>query len=164
MTAILFVCTGNICRSPTAEGVMRQKLEDAGLGTAVSVESAGTSGYHVGEEPDRRSQLHARRRGYDISSQRARRLVEEDFRKFDYLLAMDRGHLEAMNSMAPPDARGRPMLFLDFAASAGLREVPDPYYGGDNGFERVLDLIEAACDGLIGELQAAGALTRRKGA
>lgn len=152
MTAILFVCTGNICRSPTAEGVMRAKLEAAGLGAGIHVDSAGISSYHVGEAPDRRSQLHASRRGYDLSGQRARRLLPEDFQRFDYLLAMDRSHLDAMEAIAPRQGLGRTMLFLDFAAGAATREVPDPYYGGDGGFERVLDLIEAACDGLIAEL------------
>jgi protein-tyrosine phosphatase len=165
MTAILFVCTGNICRSPTAEGVMRAKLETAGLGAGIHVDSAGISSYHVGEAPDRRSQLHARRRGYDLSDQRARRLVAEDFERFDYLLAMDRSHLAAMESMAPARRRGRVMLLLEFAAGTPTREVPDPYYGGDNGFEQVLDLIEAACDGLIAELGSRRqAVTDRRGA
>lgn len=138
---ILFFCMGNICRSPTADGVMRAKLAAAGLD--IEVDSAGTHGYHVGAPPDDRSQAHARRRGYDLSPLRARQLVARDFERFDLVLAMD----------APPAERHRLKLLLDYAPHLGKRHVPDPYYGGAAGFEEVLDLVEAACDGVLATLR-----------
>ena len=148
---VLFVCTGNICRSPTAEGVLRhlasrQRLE-------VHVESCGTHDYHVGEPPDERSQAHASRRGYDLGAQRARQLADRDFAAFDLILAMDRGHLRALRSQAPDDAAHRVRLFLDFAPELGIKDVPDPYYGGPDGFEDVLDMIETASAALLAELR-----------
>lgn len=148
---VLFICMGNICRSPTADGVMRAKLKAAGLD--VEVDSAGTHGYHVGAPPDERSQEHALKRGYDLSPLRARQLVAQDFERFDLVLAMDEDNLANARRLCPPGQRHRLKLLLDYAPQLGRREVPDPYYGGDAGFEDVLDLVEAACDGLIGALR-----------
>lgn len=148
---ILFFCMGNICRSPTAEGVMRAKLAAAGLD--VAVDSAGTHGYHVGAPPDERSQEHAARRGYDLSALRARQLVAQDFSQFDLVLAMDADNLAHAERLCPPAQRHRLKLLLDCAPQAGKRQVPDPYYGGAAGFEEVLDLVEAACDALVDELR-----------
>ena len=148
---ILFFCMGNICRSPTAEGVMRAKLAAAGLD--VEVDSAGTHGYHVGAPPDERSQQHAARRGYDLSALRARQLVAQDFSRFDLVLAMDADNLAHAERLCPPAQRHRLKLLLDFAPQAGKRQVPDPYYGGAAGFEEVLDLVEAACDALVETLK-----------
>ena len=144
---VLFVCTGNICRSPTAEGVFREMARREGL--RVHVESAGTHDYHVGEPPDERAQRHAKRRGYDLSAQRARRVATGDFAAFDLIVAMDRGHLRLLQSACPPQHRGKLRLFL------ADRDVPDPYYGGADGFEQVLDLVEAACRDLLAEISAA---------
>ena len=146
---VLMVCTGNICRSPTAEAVLRAKAQAAGLAHRLEVDSAGIAGYHVGEAPDRRSQAHARRRGYALGSLRARQVHAADFQHFDWLLAMDRGHLDELQDQCPPDAPARLALFLDFAPGHAGRDVPDPYYGGPEGFEQVLDLVEAGCDGLL---------------
>ncbi|MFN3862232.1 MAG: low molecular weight protein-tyrosine-phosphatase [Roseateles sp.] len=148
---ILFFCMGNICRSPTAEGVMRAKLAAAGLD--IEVDSAGTHGWHVGAPPDARSQAHARRRGYDLSPLRARQLVRDDFEHFDLLLAMDGDNLAHAERLCPPQHRQRLQLLLDYAPQTGRRDVPDPYYGGAAGFEEVLDLVEAACDGLLARLR-----------
>jgi len=142
---VLFVCTGNICRSPTAEGVLRELARREGL--PVHVESRGTHDYHVGEPPDERAQHHAKRRGYDLSAQRARQVTAEDFEEFDMILAMDRGHLRALQKMAPAQHHAKIRLFV-----AGS-DVPDPYYGGAEGFEKVLDLVEAQCRRLIDELR-----------
>ena len=148
-TRVLFVCTGNICRSPTAEGVFRTLVERAGLGAAVEVDSAGTHGYHVGEVPDRRSQQAALRRGYDLSAQRARQVMPDDFVRYDRILAMDRKNLSALMAFCPPVHWSKVELFLSYAEGVTLSEVPDPYYGEGDGFERVLDLIEAASAGLL---------------
>jgi len=144
--SILFVCTGNICRSPTAEGVFKSLCEKAGL--ELRIESAGLGDWHVGHPPDERAQQHARDRGYDLSAQRARQVRPRDFDDFDLILAMDSGHLRALQRMAPPRHRAKIRLF------AADRDVPDPYYGGPDGFERVLDLVEAQCASLIAELRA----------
>ena len=144
---VLMVCLGNICRSPTAEAVLRQRLRAHGLEQRVEVDSAGTGGWHVGDPPDARSQRHALRRGYDMSGQRARRVSEADFQHFDLLLAMDRDNLADLERLKPDQARAELRLF------AAL-EVPDPYQGGAQGFEQVLDIIEQASDTLIGELRA----------
>jgi len=151
---VLMVCTGNICRSPTAEGVLRRKLTDAGLQDAVHVESAGTVEHHAGSPPDLRAQQSAQRRGYDLSRQRARHLRAADFERFDLLVAMDTEHVERMTDLAPPPFADRIRLLMDFspARRRGMG-VPDPYYGAPAGFERVLDLIEEACDGLVNELR-----------
>lgn len=148
---ILFFCMGNICRSPTADGVMRAKLKAAGLD--IEVDSAGTHGYHVGAPPDERSQEHALKRGYDLSPLRARQLVAEDFNRFDLALAMDGDNLAHAEALCPPGQRHRLKLLLDYAPAAGKRHVPDPYYGGEAGFEEVLDLVEVACDGLLASLR-----------
>ena len=150
---VLMVCSGNICRSPTAEGVLRTKLQRAGLADRVQVDSAGTHGFHVKEAPDPRAQRHARDRGYDLSRLRARRVQGEDFVRFQRILAMDEGHLDWLQDHAPPDARARVGLLMDHAVQhRQRREVPDPYYGSDADFRLVLDLVEDACDGLVKDL------------
>jgi protein-tyrosine phosphatase len=143
---VLFVCTGNICRSPTAEGVLRTLAAREGID--VHIESAGIGRWHVGCAPDERAQHHAKGRGYDLSRQRARQVEPFDFERFDLILAMDRGHLQALQRMAPEKHRAKIRLFVP------ERDVPDPYYGGPEGFEEVLDLVEAACRDLLRELKA----------
>jgi protein-tyrosine phosphatase len=142
---VLFVCTGNICRSPTAEGVLRHLAKEAGM--EVHVESAGTGDWHVGHPPDERAQHHARSRGYDLSAQRARQVSPADFERFDLIVAMDRGHLRLLERQCPREHRAKLRLLV-----AGC-DVPDPYYGPPEGFERVLDMVEAACRGLLQELK-----------
>ena len=150
MTRILFVYTGNICRSPTAEGVARHFIETAGLSELVEVDSAGTHGYHAGEAPDPRTQKAAKLRGYDLSALRARKLEARDFQEFDLLLAMDRGHLEIMQRQCPEVYRPRLGLFMPYAGPERLDdEVPDPYYGGPRGFDVVLDMCEHGVRGLL---------------
>ncbi len=150
-TRILFVCLGNICRSPTAEGVVRHLLaQSPELG--VELDSAGTAGYHVGAAPDPRSQRAARRRGIDLSGLRARRVTAKDFTDFDLILAMDRANLQDLQAMQPPGSSAHVRLFMEYAVGADL-EVPDPYDGEAQDFERVLDLTEAAGRGLIAALQ-----------
>ena len=151
--AVLMVCMGNICRSPTAEAMLRAKLAAAGLDARVRVDSAGTHGYHVGDPPDARAQRHARTRGVDLSGLRARRVVEDDFDRFDLVLAMDEDNLAELQRLGPADHPNRPRLLLEFASRAAAREVPDPYFGGPDGFEHVLNLIEDACDGLVDHLR-----------
>lgn len=153
---ILFVCTGNICRSPTAEGVARGLIRQAGLEGRVVVESAGTQGFHSGEAPDPRTQKAALRRGYDLSRQRARPLEDLDFPRFDLLLAMDRGHLDILQRRSPPVYHPKLRLFMSFARHHQGDEVPDPYYGGEKGFETVLDMCEDAVAGLLDDWQRAG--------
>ena len=154
-TSVLFVCTGNICRSPTAHGVFQKMVQAAGLADRVRVDSAGTHDYHVGEPPDARAQAHARRRGYDLSVLRARQVSSVDFEAFDRILAMDRGHLKILRRQAPPGYAGL-QLFMDYAPPSLGPDVPDPYYGGADGFERVLDMIEHAATGLLRSLTGAG--------
>lgn len=149
---VLMVCMGNICRSPTAHGVLQKRLDDAGLAQRVQVDSAGTHGYHVGAPPDARAQAHAARRGYDLSAQRARQLTARDFDDFDLVLVMDAANERAARALCPPAARGKLRRLTDFCTRHAEREVPDPYYGGEAGFEHVLDLIEDACDGLLARL------------
>lgn len=149
---ILFVCTGNICRSPTAEGVARGLAQKLGLDEAFEFDSAGTHGYHVGEPPDPRSIAAARRRGYNLASLRARRVTEFDFIRFDRVLAMGPDHLETLQRACPPQHRNKLGLLLDFSERFDLTEVPDPYYGGAEGFEHVLDLVEDAAKQLIRQL------------
>jgi protein-tyrosine phosphatase len=153
---ILFVCMGNICRSPTAEGVMRRVLDEEGLADRVRVESAGTGGWHIGEPPDERATLAARRRGVTLDGA-ARQVRSDDFGDFDLLIAMDRGNLGELLAIAPDEEAAEKVRLLrefDPAASGDL-DVPDPYYGADRGFETVLDMAEAACRGLLDELRAA---------
>lgn len=149
---ILVFCMGNICRSPTAEAVLRAKLKAARLGH-IEVDSAGTHGYHVGDPPDERSQAHGKKRGYDLSALRARKLTAADFEHFDLVLGMDDDNLREARRLCPPERRERLKLLMDFAPEAGSRIVPDPYYDGAAAFEQVLDLVEAACDGLVSALQ-----------
>lgn len=150
---VLMVCMGNICRSPMAHGVLATRICDAGLEHVIQVDSAGTHGYHVGEPPDRRAQATARSRGYDLAGLRARRLDEEDFREFDYILVMDEDNLSHARKVQPSDGKARLHRFLEFAGSRREREVPDPYYGGAQGFEHVLDLVEDAADGFLAHLK-----------
>lgn len=151
---ILMVCTGNICRSPAAEGVLRSHLAHAGLAGRVTVESAGTHGYHIGDPPDRRMIAAAAARGYDIAGQRARRLVAEDFQAFDLILAMDRGHLAALERQAPAEARAECRLFGSLLPDATAPDVPDPYYEADTAFADVLDLLEAGMPPLVALIRA----------
>lgn len=151
---VLMVCLGNICRSPTAQGVLERLVAQAGLTQRIQVDSAGTHSAHVGEPPDARSQAHAARRGYDLSGQRARQLLARDFTDFDLVLVMDGANERAARALCPPAQRHKLRRLTDFCRQHSMGEVPDPYYGGDAGFERVLDLIEDACDGLIATLKA----------
>jgi protein-tyrosine phosphatase len=151
--SILLVCMGNICRSPTAEGVVRAQVLKAGLANRIELDSAGTHGYHVGEPPDVRTQKAAAKRGYDLSGLRARRVKDADFLRFDLILAMDRDNLALLRQACPADQQHRLALFLAYASGIDQDEVPDPYYGGPEGFERVLDLIEAGAIGLIDTLR-----------
>ena len=152
-TRILFVCLGNICRSPTAEGVLRDIAVREFAALPLYVDSAGTANYHVGEPPDRRSVAAARRRGYDLASLRARQVAPADFASFDYVLAMDRPNLEQLQVLGRGTV-ARIGLFMDFAPELAVEEIPDPYYGGIEDFERVLDLCEAAARGLLRSLAA----------
>jgi protein-tyrosine phosphatase len=149
---ILFVCLGNICRSPTAEGVLRVMGGREFPGLALDVDSAGTADYHVGEPPDRRTVAVARRRGYDLAGLRARQVQPADFSRFDHVLAMDNANLTELERLRPEESTARLSLFLEFAPDAEYREVPDPYYGGTEDFERVLDLCETAARGLLTRL------------
>lgn len=146
---VLFVCTGNICRSPTAEAVFRKLVADAGLSKAILTDSAGTHGYHIGEPPDPRAQASAAGRGYDLSALRARRVERADFQRFDLIVAMDRGHLAALSRIADSFAAGKLKLMMSYASRFTDEDVPDPYYGGPQDFERVLDMIEDAARGLL---------------
>ncbi len=146
---VLFVCLGNICRSPTAHGVFDRKVKLQGLQDQVRTDSAGTAAYHVGNPPDRRSSAAAAARGYDLTQLRARQAVAEDFHHFDYILAMDESNLFDLRQIAPPGAKAELKLFLDYAPLLSTSEVPDPYYGGADGFDQVLDLVEEAADGLL---------------
>jgi protein-tyrosine phosphatase len=146
---VLFVCMGNICRSPTAEAVFRSCAGNAGLAGRILIDSAGTHDYHVGEPPDLRAQQAARQRGYDMGGLRGRQVEEGDFRRFDYVLAMDRANLSILQRLMPPDGNARVQLFFDYARHYAGCEVPDPYYGDTGGFERVLDMVEDASEGLL---------------
>jgi protein-tyrosine phosphatase len=150
---VLFVCLGNICRSPTADAVFAHKVAELGLASRLLVDSAGTGGWHVGEPPDARAQRHAARRGYDLSALRARQVTAEDFRRFDFILAMDRNNLGDLERMRPDGHGGELGLFLRYGRGERGLEVPDPYYGGEQGFEEVLDLVEEAADGLLAHIR-----------
>lgn len=150
---VLFVCAGNICRSPTAEGVFRHSVASAGLGQKVFLDSAGTHGYHVGHPPDRRAQLAAAQRGYDIAGLRARQVTGQDFIEFDYILAMDLDNLSHLKQVAPAQHHEKLALFMDYGSARQGEEVPDPYYGGAQGFELVLDMAEDAAQGLLQQIK-----------
>lgn len=153
MIKVLFVCMGNICRSPTAEGVFRQKVNEAGLSELIDIDSAGTHAYHIGSQPDHRAQSAAKNRGVDLSSLRGRQIQNSDFDEFDYVLAMDHSNHTDLEAVASGPASNLHM-FLNFADNFSEEEVPDPYYGGDQGFEHVLDLIEDASRGLLTHIQS----------
>jgi protein-tyrosine phosphatase len=146
---VLFVCMGNICRSPSAEAVFKQYVREAGLQDKVLSDSAGTHDYHIGEPPDPRARDAAQRRGYDLESLRARHVSQKDFAAFDLVLAMDEHNLGILKRQCPPEHAHKLRLFMEFAGNSEVREVPDPYYGGPAGFERVLNLIEDAAQGLL---------------
>lgn len=153
MIRVLFVCLGNICRSPTAQGMFERLAREAELAQFIQVDSAGTGAWHVGEPPDARAQAEAARCGVDLSRQRARSVDATDFESFDYILAMDRSNLAELEARCPPEYIERLHLFLSFAAETEMEDVPDPYYGGTQGFSRVLDLVEAGSLGLLEHLR-----------
>jgi protein-tyrosine phosphatase len=151
--SVLFVCMGNICRSPTAEAVFRHLLKEEAPELQIEIDSAGTAGYHIGDPPDARSQRAARRRGIDLGGLRARQVTPEDFTRFDLILAMDRDNLRRLEEMRPRHSPARVQLFMQYAADPDRQEVPDPYYGDAGCFEEVLDLTTSASRGLIAALQ-----------
>lgn len=153
---VLFVCMGNICRSPTAEGVFRDKLSKAGMDREVHVDSAGTHDYHIGQPPDARAQEAARGRGYDLSGLRGRQVSERDFEEFDYVLAMDRDNFSALRKRCPEHLQHKVRMLLSFSRRFPNLEVPDPYYGGRTGFDMVLDMVEDAAQGLIEVIRNGG--------
>jgi len=150
---VLFVCMGNICRSPTAQGVFEKLVQDQALAERIQIDSAGTHAYHVGEPPDARATEAARRRGVDLTAQRARRVSTSDFDNFDYVLAMDSTNFESLSGLCSPDHASKLQLLLEFAPNSATKDVPDPYYGGATGFERVLDMIEEASTGLLNDIR-----------
>lgn len=150
---VLFVCMGNICRSPTALGVFRKCVEEAGYADRVEIDSAGTHPYHVGAAPDARAQAAALRRGIDISGLRGRQATAQDVARFDYVLAMDQENAAHLLALSPPGHEHKIRLFLEYASRSKERAVPDPYYGGVSGFDRVLDLIEDAAEGLLADIR-----------
>jgi protein-tyrosine phosphatase len=151
--SVLFVCMGNICRSPTAQGVFARLVEEQRLADMIAIDSAGTHAYHIGERPDERASAAALNRGIDLSTQQARRVSPDDFERFDYVLAMDNDNYGILEASCPSGFESRLHLFLEFAPDLETREVPDPYYGGGSGFERVLDMIEQASAGLLAEIR-----------
>jgi protein-tyrosine phosphatase len=153
MVRVLFVCLGNICRSPTAEGVFRQVVRQASLADYIDIDSAGTHAYHIGDPPDRRAQAAAARRGVDLSGLRGRQATPRDIEEFDYVLAMDRENLQNLQAICPSGLETKLRLFLEFAGERVEREVPDPYFGGESGFDRVLDMIEDAAQGLLAHIR-----------
>ena len=152
--SVLCVCMGNICRSPTAHGIFRRLVEQEGLADYILIDSAGTHAYHVGKPPDERAQATALKRGFDLSDLRARQAAAADFEQYDYVLAMDRENHEILASLCPAGYEERLSLFLDYAPDLGIREVPDPYWGGEQGFEQVFDMLEAASLGLLEEIRS----------
>ncbi len=154
-TSVLFICMGNICRSPTAEAVFRHYVEQAGLEDRFIIDSAGTHDYHIGDVPDLRAQRAAKQRGYDMSQLRGRQVEKADFSRFDYVLAMDEANLAILNRLDPHIANNYVGLFLEFAERYKVKEVPDPYYGGADGFELVLNMVEDAAEGLLTHIRNA---------
>ena len=152
-TNVLFICLGNICRSPTAHGIFQAMVVNAGLNREIHIDSAGTSDWHIGEPPDQRSIIRAGERGYDLSMLRARQVQVRDFDQYDYILAMDSFNLSDLEKMKPPTYRGHLGLFLTFSTQSKYAEVPDPYHGGKEGFELVLNLVEDAAQGLLQHIQ-----------
>ncbi len=153
-THIMFVCMGNICRSPTAHAVMQKIVDEQGLSDTITIESSGTHAYHVGEQADRRAQATAKSRGIDMSHLRAQKIAITDYDKFDWILAMDEDNLELLHYYAPENHKANCCLLMDFVAeNHGRREVPDPYYGGDQGFEDVFDMVDEACRGFLDHIQ-----------
>ena len=150
---VLFVCLGNICRSPTSEGVFRQRLAESGLVFKVKIDSAGTAGYHIGQPPDSRAITAAAKRGINLKDLRARRISQSDFDTFNYIIAMDHQNHSDLKYFAPTKYSGRICLFMDFAENWKESEIPDPYYGGVHGFERVFDMIDDASAGLINDIK-----------
>ncbi|MHB8622933.1 MAG: low molecular weight protein-tyrosine-phosphatase [Sulfuricaulis sp.] len=153
MVKVIFVCLGNICRSPTAEGVFRKLVRDENLDHLFVIDSAGTHAYHVGEPPDERAQDACARRGIDITRLRGRQAIAEDIEKFDYVLAMDHENYRNLLDICPPGHESRIRLFMEYAANRPEDEVPDPYFGGVSGFDRVLDMIEEAARGLLEDIR-----------
>jgi len=153
MVKVLFVCMGNICRSPTAHGVFRALVEKEGLSRVIEIDSAGTHAYHVGSAPDKRAQATAKERGIDISDLVARRVNPDDFDLYDFVVAMDQDNYLSLSEICPDRHVDRIYMFMDFADRMRTREVPDPYYGGPSGFDRVFDLVEAASEGLLQEIR-----------
>ena len=153
MVRVLFVCLGNICRSPTAEGVFRKRVTEAGLAGRIEIDSAGTHAYHVGAPPDARAQQAARQRGIDLSGLRGRQATVRDIEQFDYVLAMDRENHENLLDICPDGFEHKVRLFMEFAPTRSEKEVPDPYFGGPAGVDRVLDMIEDAAAGLLGDIR-----------
>ncbi len=151
--SVLFCCMGNICRSPTAEAVFRTRVEEAGLAQHIAIDSVGTHDYHIGNPPDLRTQRAAKQRGYDLSNLRGRQVEVVDFSRFDYVLAMDNANMAILQGLCPAVQRDRLELFLQYAQSHQETEVPDPYYGGEDGFENVLDMVEDAAAGLLLHIQ-----------
>ena len=158
--SVLFVCMGNICRSPTAEGVFRKLVQEEGVADVFHIDSAGTHAYHVNNPPDQRAQSAAQSRGIDISSLRARQVEVSDFTEFDHVLVMDRDNYDALRFVCPKAHSHKLRYFLDYAPHLKTREVPDPYYGGAQGFERVLDMIEQAAQGFLQQVRREASLRR----
>ncbi len=156
---VLFICMGNICRSPTAEGVFRQLINKHTLSNQFEIDSAGTHAYHIGEQPDYRSQQVAKERGIDLSTQRARKVIYGDFEDYDYLLVMDNHNYTTLINTCPIQYQNKISYFLDYAPELNCHEVPDPYYGGEHGFENVLTMIEAASKGFLNSLKTSGKLS-----
>jgi protein-tyrosine phosphatase len=152
--SVLFVCMGNICRSPTAHGIFRDLVRREGLDHLIGIDSAGTHSYHVGHPPDQRAQATALSRGFDLSDLRARRAESADFEQYDYVLAMDRDNYQDLSMLCPPGLESRLYMFMSFAPERGIEEVPDPYYGGPKGFEDVFDMVTEASQGLLEHIRA----------
>lgn len=154
MVKILFVCMGNICRSPTAHGIFLALVKQQGLEHLIEVDSAGTHAYHIGNPPDHRAQASALKRGVDLSNLRARHVEKSDFETYDYVLAMDAENYDYLSALCPDGYKEKLKLLMEFAPHLNVREVPDPYYGGTSGFERVLDMVETAAQGLLKDIRA----------